>query len=186
MIATVNLGLGIKWNEMIWIDDRNYPGGPIGFLFNEFGLPLSTAGSASYVVNNFLTDLMVVSTNTLYLELGVWSSLGWILFFNLIVKLHRAWVIWSYNYYVIAIPFLAIVTSTSASFIFEAKYTSSQSSLRLHFSPLCPHTRPICLTRCQPVDTHHLLFCRPLLVSFHIYQYSSHPSHRHPACHHSQ
>lgn len=71
MIATVNLGLGIKWNEMIWIDDRNYPGGPIGFLFNEFGLPLSTAGSASYVVNNFLTDLMVVSTNTLYLELGV-------------------------------------------------------------------------------------------------------------------
>ena len=33
--------------------------------------------------------------------------------------MHRAWVIWSYNYYVIAIPFLAIITSAGTSFILK-------------------------------------------------------------------
>ncbi|KAJ3476308.1 hypothetical protein NLI96_g11250 [Meripilus lineatus] len=87
-VATINLGTGIKWNQMMWIDDRNYPGGPLGFLFGEFSLPVNTLGSTSYVVNNCLTDLMV---------------------------LYRCFVIWGNNYLIVLIPFLAIVTSTILS-----------------------------------------------------------------------
>ena len=105
---------------MIWIDDRDYPGGPIGFLYNQFTLPINTVGNTTFVVNSCLTDLMVVSPSYLYLEPKIQSSLGWIWFLiNLFAKLHRAWVIWSYNYYVIAIPFLAIITSAGTSFILK-------------------------------------------------------------------
>lgn len=45
----------------MWIDDRNYPGGPIGFLFGAFSDPINTLGSVTYVINNCLTDFMVVS-----------------------------------------------------------------------------------------------------------------------------
>ena len=120
LIATVNVAARMKWNEMIWIDDRDYPGGPIGFLYNQFTLPINTVGNTTFVVNSCLTDLMVVSPSYLYLEPKIQSSLGWIWFLiNLFAKLHRAWVIWSYNYYVIAIPFLAIITSAGTSFILK-------------------------------------------------------------------
>ena len=74
IIATVHLSTRIKWYEMIWIDNRNIPGGPIGVLFNKFSLPINTVGNASFVINNCLTDLMVVSTNYHSLELKVLTS----------------------------------------------------------------------------------------------------------------
>ena len=102
--ATINLSAGIKWNEMIWIDNRNFPGGPPAFIFSEFANPMASLGYTGYIINNCLTDFMVVC----------WISLIFhVLVLILSFQLHRAWVIWSYNYYVVAIPFLAILTSFS-------------------------------------------------------------------------
>ena len=47
---------------MMFINDRNYPGGPPGFLLGEYSLPINTLSNTSYVIDNCLTDLMVVSS----------------------------------------------------------------------------------------------------------------------------
>ena len=59
-VATINLATGIQWNMMMFINDRNYPGGPPGFLLGEYSLPINTLSNTSYVIDNCLTDLMVV------------------------------------------------------------------------------------------------------------------------------
>lgn len=39
VIATMNLGTNINFNARMWIDDRDYPGGPLGFLTEQQSLP---------------------------------------------------------------------------------------------------------------------------------------------------
>lgn len=54
--ATSALGL-----QLTYIDNRNYPGGVIGFLNVEFALPSNVASLTSYIVGNVLADALLVS-----------------------------------------------------------------------------------------------------------------------------
>ena len=69
-------------------------------------------------INNCLTDLMVVSTSYSTLNsryspvLDESDSLC-------PCKVASCLVIWVYKYYVVAIPFLALITSTGTSLVFE-------------------------------------------------------------------
>lgn len=63
LVATIVVAAGIRWNEQTWIDDRNFPGGPAAYLVAEFSIPLNVLDNSAYVVNNVLTDLLVVNTS---------------------------------------------------------------------------------------------------------------------------
>jgi len=89
-VTTVNVATGMKWNQMIWIDNRNYPGGPLAFVNMEFSNWVNVLSSASYTVNNFLADGLV---------------------------LYRCLVIWHDNYLVVAFPVLMFLASTALSII---------------------------------------------------------------------
>lgn len=50
-----------KYFERMWIDDRNVPGGPIGWYTEHFDDPVNTFASVAYILANFLMDGMLVS-----------------------------------------------------------------------------------------------------------------------------
>jgi hypothetical protein len=54
--ATSAVGL-----QLTYIDNRNYPGGVIGFLNVEFALPSNVASLTSYIIGNVLADALLVS-----------------------------------------------------------------------------------------------------------------------------
>jgi len=57
------------FTQMVFIDDRNYPGGPSAFENNMFSIPTDDAGNAAFTLSNWLCDALVVSTSAT-IELG--------------------------------------------------------------------------------------------------------------------
>jgi len=73
----VYYGTGAKYAQQMFIDDRNYPGGPLGFYDNDVTDAVISIGSASYLVANALADGLV---------------------------LWRCYLIYNYNRWIIAFP----------------------------------------------------------------------------------
>ncbi|KAI0060428.1 hypothetical protein BV25DRAFT_1807362 [Artomyces pyxidatus] len=46
--------------QATFIDNRNYPGGPYGFLLVEFSLPFNVLSLASYIIGNVLADALLL------------------------------------------------------------------------------------------------------------------------------
>ncbi len=44
----------------MWIDDRNFPGGPIAFFTTQFSVPINTVGGAAFLLADFLADSALV------------------------------------------------------------------------------------------------------------------------------
>ena len=60
-LGTINFGTGVKFNEMTFIDDRNYPGGPLGFNFGRYSDWRNVLGFAASFALNWTSDAMLVS-----------------------------------------------------------------------------------------------------------------------------
>ena len=60
-LATVNMACNTRMNQLEFIDNRNFPGGPNAWFFTFYSLGVNTAGNAAYVVANVLTDGLLVS-----------------------------------------------------------------------------------------------------------------------------
>ncbi|EJD36507.1 hypothetical protein AURDEDRAFT_174466 [Auricularia subglabra TFB-10046 SS5] len=77
-----------KWAENMWIENRNYPGGPLGYYLNEFNTPMIILGNAAYIFNNFLADGLLV---------------------------YRTWIVYNRNWLIIAFPVIVFLGSTIMS-----------------------------------------------------------------------
>ena len=60
--GTANICFNVHFNEMAWIDQRNYPGGPLAFLNEQQALPINTAGNVNLVVSVILAQMLLVSS----------------------------------------------------------------------------------------------------------------------------
>ncbi len=60
--GTCNLAFNARFNQLAWIDERNYPGGPLAFLLEQQSLPIETAGNALAFFTTFLTNGLLVRT----------------------------------------------------------------------------------------------------------------------------
>ncbi|KLO11089.1 hypothetical protein SCHPADRAFT_831580 [Schizopora paradoxa] len=87
-MGTLNNGCGIKFTELMWIDDRNFPGGPPAWILANFNNSNNVVEEAAYIVANFVADASLI---------------------------YRAYVIWNGNLYIIIIPVLAFLASTVLS-----------------------------------------------------------------------
>ncbi|KAI0042688.1 hypothetical protein FA95DRAFT_1682387 [Auriscalpium vulgare] len=90
--------------QLTYIDNRNYPGGPFGFLLIEFSLPVNILSLASYIIGNVLADALMV----------------W-----------RCWVIWSASigtraYLVMVVPVLALLGSLAMGIIYAIETASPE------------------------------------------------------------
>ncbi|KAH8104315.1 hypothetical protein DFH11DRAFT_1519658 [Phellopilus nigrolimitatus] len=88
-LGTIQVGCNTKFDEMMFIDDRNIPGGPDAWLETMYDVPVDDLGNTAYIVANFLAD-------------GV--------------LLYRLFVVWN-NYFVVVIPFLTYLASTALSIL---------------------------------------------------------------------
>lgn len=59
-LGTIDIACNTKFGEMMWIDDRNIPGGPNAWLEAGYSTPVNVLGNASYIFSNFLADAMIV------------------------------------------------------------------------------------------------------------------------------
>lgn len=59
-MATVNICLNMHFSEMAWIDDRDYPGGPLAFLLEQQSDSMNTVGNSVSFVATFLADGLLV------------------------------------------------------------------------------------------------------------------------------
>ena len=58
---TIWTGTSAYGLQLTYIDNRNYPGGPLGFLAVEFSLTPNVLSLASYIIGNVLADAFLVS-----------------------------------------------------------------------------------------------------------------------------
>ncbi|KZV92307.1 hypothetical protein EXIGLDRAFT_675324, partial [Exidia glandulosa HHB12029] len=105
--GTLNVSFGIKYSEMIWIDQRNFPGGPNAYVASSFSDPINVACSAGYVVGTFLAD-------------------GFVLW--------RCFVIWNRNYVVLVFPTLMYLGSVAMGSISLFQASQPGDSLQSHLT----------------------------------------------------
>ncbi|EIM85267.1 uncharacterized protein STEHIDRAFT_157908 [Stereum hirsutum FP-91666 SS1] len=106
-LGTIDIACNTKFGDMMWIDDRNIPGGPNAWLEAGYSTPVNVLGSASYIFSNFLADAMII---------------------------YRLWVIWSYNWYIIIIPILSFLASTALSILTIYETAQPGASLWSHIT----------------------------------------------------
>jgi len=53
----------MRFGQMVWIDNRSYPGGPFAYLVQQEGNALLTAGNAESILISFLADGLLVGGN---------------------------------------------------------------------------------------------------------------------------
>jgi len=101
-LGTIGFGGQIKFNEETFIQDRNFPGGPLGFNFGEYNTPINVVTTAAFVVLNWFADGLLV---------------------------YRLFMIWNNNWYVAALPILTLISSFTVSILLLFQLTQPGASL---------------------------------------------------------
>ena len=61
ILGTIGIAAEGRFNELTYVDDRNYPGGPNAFFIAQYGDFINIFGTVAYVVLNWFADGLVVS-----------------------------------------------------------------------------------------------------------------------------
>ena len=59
-LGTSNLGVSARFLQMMWIDDREFPGGPIAFKLAKAGGGLNATADATLIIANAIADSVLV------------------------------------------------------------------------------------------------------------------------------
>lgn len=84
ILGNIGNGTNIKWGEMTFIDNRNYPGGPGAYNVAQSTNPVAVICNSVYIVNSWLQDTLLI---------------------------YRFWVIWGRNYRLLILPVLLFLAS---------------------------------------------------------------------------
>ncbi|PCH37191.1 hypothetical protein WOLCODRAFT_140757 [Wolfiporia cocos MD-104 SS10] len=101
-LGTMNIACNIRFNEMTWIDDRNFPGGPYQFILQEEALAVNVIANAVTVVATSMADGLL---------------------------LYRCFVIWNHKVCLLVIPVLIYLASVAMSILFMIQVAQPDSSL---------------------------------------------------------
>ena len=61
MLGTFGITTGAKFNQMTFIDNRNFPGRPNAFVAAQYGNFVNMFGTVAYIILNWFVDALVVS-----------------------------------------------------------------------------------------------------------------------------
>lgn len=75
-LATVSLGLALKWSEMIFIDDREFPGGPSAFYTASYSSWIPVTSNSCLVVLNLSANALLLYRYFVIWQRKWWSLLG--------------------------------------------------------------------------------------------------------------
>lgn len=60
-LATLNIAFNMRQCQQTYVNNRNYPGGPLAYLLEQGASPVIIAGNAETIVISFLADALLVS-----------------------------------------------------------------------------------------------------------------------------
>ncbi|KAK0186806.1 hypothetical protein F5146DRAFT_1143193 [Armillaria mellea] len=60
ILSTIYTACNIHFNEMAWIDERNYPGGPLAYQLEQQNQKVQTVGNVASVLLTILADLCML------------------------------------------------------------------------------------------------------------------------------
>lgn len=63
ILGTFGIAAEAKFNELTFVDSRNYPGGPNAFVAAQYGDFINIFGTVAYVILQWFADGLVVSVN---------------------------------------------------------------------------------------------------------------------------
>ncbi|KAH9945099.1 uncharacterized protein BXZ73DRAFT_38000 [Epithele typhae] len=104
--GTLNFACNTRIVQLQFIDNRDFPGGPMAWLFAFYSIGVNTAGNAGYIIGNFLADALL---------------------------LWRVYVVWN-NIYIVIFPFLVFLGSTAMSFLTLYQASRPDASLWTHLT----------------------------------------------------
>ncbi|KLO05655.1 hypothetical protein SCHPADRAFT_946726 [Schizopora paradoxa] len=84
-LATIMVGCNTKFNEIMWIDGRDIPGGPNAWLNLEYNMVEGLLGNSAFVASSFIADGILI---------------------------YRLFVIWGNNYFLLMPSILTLIAST--------------------------------------------------------------------------
>ena len=61
-LGTIQVAAQVKFGELLWIDYRNFPGGPVAWYHGHYNNIYNTLGYAGFISANFLADAVLVSS----------------------------------------------------------------------------------------------------------------------------
>ena len=59
-LTTIEVAMDGLWGQYMWIDHRNYPGGPLGYFVASLGSWYNVTGWAAGIATNILGDALLV------------------------------------------------------------------------------------------------------------------------------
>ncbi|KAJ7769392.1 hypothetical protein B0H16DRAFT_1452588 [Mycena metata] len=74
VLASVGFGGNAKFNQMTYIDDRNYPGGPNAYTVDFYSTLVNMLSFGAYILMSWMADGLVLWRFTLIWEVKYWLS----------------------------------------------------------------------------------------------------------------
>ncbi|KAH8103707.1 hypothetical protein DFH11DRAFT_1734629 [Phellopilus nigrolimitatus] len=102
VLGTLGIAAEARFNQLTFIDARNYPGGPNAFVAAQYGDFVNIFGTSAYVVLNWFADGLVI---------------------------YRFWLIYNFNYYIAFVPCLLLLGSVSMGIILLFQLTQPFANL---------------------------------------------------------
>ncbi|EMD34971.1 hypothetical protein CERSUDRAFT_124979 [Gelatoporia subvermispora B] len=99
--GTINICMNMHYAELAWIDERDYPGGPLAFLLQQESLTTATVGNSASIIATFLAQGL------------------------LIIRVHIVWRKW----YILVIPVCMWLASAAMSALFTTQAALPNSSI---------------------------------------------------------
>lgn len=66
-IGTLNITFNAHFSELAYIDERNYPGGPLAYDLEQAALPILTAGNSASTLGAMMGQIILVRKNMFYI-----------------------------------------------------------------------------------------------------------------------
>jgi len=98
LLANVLMG------QLMWIDNRNYPGGPIQYFTDKSTIWFNILGSATDILGDFMSNGLLVGPKHLISNLTYANS-----------QIYRCYMIWNRNWRIIVLPSIMYIASDGMS-----------------------------------------------------------------------
>jgi len=59
-LGSVNIGLNMQFGELVWVDERGFPGGPLAYLTTNQAVASNTAGNAVGIIITAMADALLI------------------------------------------------------------------------------------------------------------------------------
>ena len=97
--------------QLMWIEDRNFPGGPFDYYMANSTLWINILGTATCIVGNYMNDaLLVLQVHIIFL-----CCIYLLIFFFTFYKLYRLYIIYSGDWRVVVAPFILFLGTIGIS-----------------------------------------------------------------------